>query len=96
MQGIDIKLLSKKTGISENKLYQLLTRHPELKEKPYSVKSGKHRIFFEQFIDWLKDYEGISDVPTKAVKDVRNTLPNGKQIKHRCKQKAGGRANDES
>ncbi len=72
MNGFDIKLLSQKTGIKEGKLWMILKRHPELTEMPYSIKSGKLRVFLPAFIDWLKEYEGISNVSNKSVSNVRN------------------------
>ena len=72
MNGFDIKLLSQKTGIAEDKIWQILTRNPELKQLPYSFKAGKNRIFLLSFVDWLKKYEGISDVSDVPDKSVRN------------------------
>lgn len=76
--GFDIKLLSQRTGLAEDKLWQILTRNRDLREMPYSVKAGKGRVFFPPIVEWLAHYEGISDIPDKAVRDVR--LPSGPQL----------------
>ena len=76
--GLDIMLLSQRTGLAEDKLWQILTRNRKLREMPYSVKAGKGRVFFPPIVEWLARYEGLSDVPDKAVRDVR--LPSGRAL----------------
>ncbi len=83
MNGFDIKLLSQKTGIGENKIWQILKHRKELCELPYSLKSGKNRIFFPPFIEWLKEYEGISVISVKSDRNDRNDKkpPSGAQLR---------------
>jgi hypothetical protein len=84
MEGYSVSMLAVRTGISEGKLKMILSRTPELKEMPYSVKNGKNRIFFDTFVNWLKDYEGVTKV-TKVTDSVTNAtngkLPAGVQIR---------------
>ena len=85
--GFDIKLLSQKTGIAEGTIKLFLHRKPELREKPYSLKSGGNRIFFPAFVDWLKKYYKVTEVTNSetfvtSVPPSQNAkLPNGSQLR---------------
>jgi len=84
MHGFTIDLLVSKTGISLSKLKSIIARNDTLREMPYSVKNGKYRIFFEPFIKWLEDYEGVAKVAksvTNATNATSGKLPAGAQIK---------------
>jgi len=84
MDGITIDLLVAKTGISLSKLKSIIARNGTLQEMPYSVKNGKYRIFFEPFIKWLEEYEGVAKVAKhleNATNATNGKLPSGPQIK---------------
>lgn len=85
MNGYNIAFVSEKTGIAVGKLKMLVNRHPALQGMPYSVKNGGNRVFFDDFVVWLKQYEGVTSVesnkshnPVTSV--TRSKLPNGKQM----------------
>lgn len=86
MNGYTLKLVSDKTGVSYDKLRQLVSRNVKLQSMPYSVKNGGTRIFFDAFVEWLKVYEGVTDVTDKsqASQPSQNgkltKLPNGRQL----------------
>lgn len=84
MDGISMALVVSKTGIPENKLKAIVSRHAELRELPYSVKNGKYRVFFYPFIGWLEKYEGVAKVANykkNATNATNGKLPAGIQIR---------------
>lgn len=82
--GFDIKLLSQRTGIAEGKIKMILQRHKELRNIPYSFRSGRNRIFLPAMVVWLRQYEGMLPPGADTLLSGNKTLPklpNGAQLR---------------
>ncbi len=87
MNGYTLSMISEKTGININKLKAIVARDKTVRELPYSVKNGGNRIFFDDFVTWLKHYEGIDVAELHKLQSSNHSnsgqkpsLPNGTQM----------------
>lgn len=81
MNGIDIKLLSEKTGAKEDTIKKWMKRFPELCDPPYSRKVGGYRVFFRSMYDWIMARIGKGtkvDIVSTFVHQKK--LPSGAQL----------------